>query len=152
MVGVSGPPGVGKSTLIDKLIPLTRSKALDVGVITIDPTSPFTGGALLGDRIRMQRHALDDMVMIRSMATRGCLGGISHATLAAIRIMEASGKDVVIVETAGVGQDEVDIADVADTTVLVLVPTLGDQIQVLKAGIMEIGEILRYQQGGSRRR
>ena len=141
VVGICGPPGTGKSTLVNGLITLLRNRSLKVGVIAVDPTSPYTGGAVLGDRIRMQRHATDEMVLIRSMGTRGHLGGLSRATLGAVRLLDACGKDVVIVETVGIGQAEVEIGDTADTTVLVMAPGLGDQIQVLKAGIMEVGDI-----------
>lgn len=140
-IGICGPPGTGKSSLIDGLITLLRERGLNLGIISIDPSSPYSGGALLGDRIRMQRHFLDESVFIRSMATRGHIGGLSHATRGAVRLMDASGKDVILIETVGVGQTEVEIAEIADTTVLVLTPGLGDQIQVLKAGIMEIGDI-----------
>lgn len=141
VLGICGPQGTGKSTFIDGFISLLRSHDLKVGVIAIDPSSPYTYGALLGDRIRMQRHATDENVLIRSMATRGHIGGLSRATFGAVRVMGASGKDIVIVETVGIGQDEIDIVEVADTTVLVMMPGLGDQIQVLKAGIMEVGDI-----------
>jgi len=140
-IGICGPPGTGKSSLIDGLITLLRERGLNLGVISIDPSSPYSGGAFLGDRIRMQRHFLDESVLIRSMATRGHIGGLSHATRGAVRLMDASGKDVILIETVGVGQTEVEIAEIADTTILVLTPGLGDQIQVLKAGIMEIGDI-----------
>jgi LAO/AO transport system kinase len=141
VVGICGPPGTGKSTLINELIALLRERNLKVGVIAIDPTSPYSGGAILGDRVRMQRHANDERVMIRSMATRGQVGGLSRATMCAVGLLDASGKDVVIIETVGIGQDEVDIADAADTTVLVMMPGSGDLIQVLKAGIMEVSDI-----------
>ncbi len=141
IIGVCGPPGTGKSTLIDGLIELLREHELKLGVIAVDPTSPYSGGALLGDRIRMQRHATDESVFIRSMATRGQMGGLSSATMGAVQLLDVFGKDVVIIETVGVGQTEVEIAEAADTTILVLTPGAGDQIQVLKAGIMEIGNI-----------
>ena len=141
IIGITGPPGSGKSTLLDKLIKQARSEGLIVGVIAIDPTSPFTGGALLGDRIRMQRHSTDPGVFIRSMATRGSLGGLAKATNDAIKVLDAYGCDVIFVETVGVGQIEVDIVKTADTVVLVTVPGLGDDIQAIKAGLMEIADI-----------
>ncbi len=141
VVGVTGPPGSGKSTLCDKLIAELRARGKRVGVLAVDPSSPFTGGAILGDRLRMQRHALDEGVFIRSLATRGRLGGLSRATAAAARVLEAAGYDWILVETVGVGQSEVEIVKMADTVVLVSVPGLGDDIQVIKAGIMEIGDI-----------
>lgn len=141
IVGITGPPGSGKSTLLDKLIKQVRSEGLIVGVIAIDPTSPFTGGALLGDRIRMQRHSTDPSVFIRSMATRGSLGGLAKATNDVIKILDAYGCDIIFVETVGVGQTEVDIVKTADTVVLVTIPGLGDDIQVIKAGLVEIADI-----------
>ena len=141
IVGITGPPGSGKSTLLDKLIKQARSEGLIVGVIAIDPTSPFTGGALLGDRIRMQRHSIDPGVFIRSMATRGSLGGLAKATNDAIKVLDAHGCDVIFVETVGVGQIEVDIVKTADTVMLVTIPGLGDDIQAIKAGLMEIADI-----------
>ncbi len=141
VIGITGPPGVGKSTLVDKLITQFRGRGLKVGVLAVDPSSPFSGGAILGDRLRMQSHATDTGVFIRSLATRGSLGGISKATHAAIRVLDAAGYDIVLVETVGVGQSEIDLVRVADTVVLVSVPGLGDDIQVIKAGIMEIGDI-----------
>ncbi|MHB8634042.1 MAG: methylmalonyl Co-A mutase-associated GTPase MeaB [Thermoplasmatota archaeon] len=141
VVGVTGPPGSGKSTLVDRLVQEARREGLDVGVVCIDPSSPFTGGAILGDRIRMQRHAGDQKVFIRSMGSRGALGGLSHHTLEAVKILDAAGKDVVFVETVGVGQAEVDIARLADTVLVVVVPNLGDDIQTVKAGLMEIADI-----------
>jgi LAO/AO transport system kinase len=141
VVGITGPPGAGKSTLLDKLIKLAREDGHRVGVIAVDPTSPFTGGALLGDRLRMQRHSTDPGVFIRSMATRGSLGGLSKATNDAIKVLDASGYDLIFVETVGVGQTEVDIVRTADTVVLVLVPGYGDEVQALKAGLMEIADI-----------
>jgi len=141
VIGIPGPPGAGKSTLADKLITQFRARGLRVGVLAVDPSSPFSGGAILGDRLRMQRHATATGGFIRSLAPRGSLGGISKATHAAIRVLDAAGYDIVLVETVGVGQSEVDIVRVADTVVLVSVPGLGDDIQVIKAGIMEIGDI-----------
>ena len=141
IVGITGPPGVGKSTLIDKMIERFRSKGKTVGVVVVDPTSLFSGGAILGDRIRMQRHSTDEGVFIRSLATRGHLGGVSRSTHDIITVMDALGKEVIIVETVGVGQDEVDIIHTADTAIVVLVPGLGDDIQAIKAGILEIGDI-----------
>ncbi len=141
IVGITGPPGSGKSTLTDKLIGYFRGQDKKVAVIAVDPSSPFSGGAILGDRLRMQSHAVDPGVFIRSLASRGQLGGLSRATAFALRVLEAAGYDIVIVETVGVGQSEIDIVKVADTVVLVSVPGLGDDIQVIKAGIMEIGDI-----------
>jgi LAO/AO transport system kinase len=142
IVGFTGPPGVGKSTLIGRLIELARAKEREVAVLSIDPSSPFTQGALLGDRIRLTDHFLDPGVYIRSMASRGSLGGLSEATLQAALLMDASGKDDVFLETVGVGQAEVDIIDHADTVVLVLMPGSGDSIQALKAGVMEIPDVI----------
>ena len=142
VVGFTGPPGVGKSTLIGKLVELARGDERDVAVLSIDPSSPFTQGALLGDRIRLADHFLDPGVFIRSMASRGSLGGLSEATLQAALLMDASGKDEVFLETVGIGQAEVDIIDHADTVVLVLMPGAGDSIQALKAGIMEIPDVI----------
>jgi GTPase len=140
-IGLTGAPGAGKSTLIDGLIKRARADDKSVGVIACDPTSPFSGGALLGDRIRMQEHALDEKVFIRSMATRGHLGGLSLAAPEAMRVLEAAGSDVVIVETVGVGQSEVEVAKQADTTIVVLAPGMGDAIQAAKAGVLEIADI-----------
>ncbi|MCL5982244.1 MAG: methylmalonyl Co-A mutase-associated GTPase MeaB [Firmicutes bacterium] len=140
-LGITGAPGAGKSSLVDRLLLLLRQQGLRVGVIAIDPTSPFTGGAILGDRIRMQEHALDRGVFIRSMGTRGSLGGLSRATKDVVQILDAFGKDVVIIETVGVGQSEVDIIKYADTTLVVLTPASGDSVQTIKAGIMEIADI-----------
>lgn len=140
-IGVTGPPGSGKSTLVDKLTAIARAKGLSVGIIAVDPTSPFSGGAVLGDRIRMQQHYLDDGVFIRSMATRGSLGGLPKAARAVIKLLDAFGKDLIIVETVGVGQTELDIMKTADTTVVVLFPGGGDAIQTMKAGLMEIANI-----------
>jgi GTPase len=142
IVGFTGPPGVGKSTLIGALVKQARGEDRDVAVLSIDPSSPFTQGALLGDRIRLTEHFLDPGVFIRSMASRGSLGGLSEATLQAALLMDASGKDDVFLETVGVGQAEVDIIDHADTVVLVLMPGSGDSIQALKAGVMEIPDII----------
>ena len=141
LIGITGPPGAGKSTLTDKLITQLRQQGKTVGVIAVDPSSPFSGGAILGDRIRMQQHALDDGVFIRSMATRSHLGGLAKATVDVIHLLDAAGKDVIIVETVGVGQDEVDIVKIAHTTVVVMVPGLGDAIQIAKAGVMEIADV-----------
>jgi GTPase len=142
VVGFTGPPGVGKSTLIGRLIENARARERTIAVLSIDPSSPFTKGALLGDRIRLSDHFLDPGVFIRSMATRGSLGGLSEATLQAALLMDASGKDDVFLETVGVGQAEVDIIDHADTVVLVLMPGSGDSIQALKAGVMEIPDVI----------
>jgi len=141
ILGITGPPGAGKSTLVDQIIAAYRKKDLLVGVVAIDPTSPFSGGAILGDRIRMNRHAEDSGVFIRSLATRGCLGGMSRSTMDVVNVMDAMGMDVIIVETVGVGQDEVDIVSTAHTTVVVMVPGMGDDIQAIKAGILEIGDV-----------
>ncbi|HVL81212.1 MAG TPA: methylmalonyl Co-A mutase-associated GTPase MeaB [Actinomycetota bacterium] len=140
-IGITGSPGSGKSTLTDALISLVRAKGLTVGVVAVDPTSPFSGGALLGDRVRMQEHALDEGVFIRSMATRGHLGGLSLAAPEAMRVLEAAGKDVVIVETVGVGQSEVEVAGQADTTIVVVAPGMGDAIQAAKAGVLEVADV-----------
>src|SRR5215207_5100042 len=142
VVGFTGPPGVGKSTLLAALTKLRREQEREVAVLSIDPSSPFTQGALLGDRIRLTEHFLDPGVFIRSMANRGALGGLSEATLQAALLMDASGKDDVFLETVGVGQAEVDIIDHADTVVLVLMPGSGDSIQALKAGVMEIPDVI----------
>jgi LAO/AO transport system kinase len=142
VVGFTGPPGVGKSTLIGRLVEHARAKQREVAVLSIDPSSPFTQGALLGDRIRLTDHFLDPGVYIRSMASRGSLGGLSEATLQAALLMDASGKDDVFLETVGVGQAEVDIIDHADTVTLVLMPGSGDSIQALKAGVMEIPDVI----------
>uniref|UniRef100_A0A832A452 Methylmalonyl Co-A mutase-associated GTPase MeaB n=1 Tax=Desulfacinum infernum TaxID=35837 RepID=A0A832A452_9BACT len=141
ILGFTGSPGVGKSTLVDQMAMEYRKKGLTVGILAIDPTSPFTGGAILGDRIRMQRHFLDGGVFIRSLATRGHFGGLTKSTNDMITVLDAMGKDIIMVETVGVGQDEVDIANCAHTTVLVTIPGMGDEVQAIKAGIMEIGNI-----------
>lgn len=141
IVGVTGPPGAGKSTLTDMLVAELRRRELRVGVLAIDPSSPFTGGAILGDRVRMARHALDPGVFIRSLGTRGQAGGLSRSTHDACLILDAMGYDIVIVETVGVGQDEIDVVNLAHTTIIVGVPGLGDEVQAVKAGLMEAGEI-----------
>jgi GTPase len=141
LIGVTGPPGAGKSTLVDRMIAVIRESARSVGVVAVDPTSPFTGGAILGDRVRMQAHAGDAGVFIRSMATRGHLGGLARATSEVALVLDASGKDVVLIETVGVGQDEVDIVRTADVSLVTIVPGAGDEVQALKAGIMEIADI-----------
>lgn len=140
-IGVTGPPGAGKSTLVDKLIGVLRDKKMSVGVVAVDPSSPFTGGAVLGDRVRMMRHATDDEVFIRSLGSRGSHGGLSRATREITSLYDAFGKDVIIIETVGVGQTELDIMELADTTIVVLVPESGDTIQTMKAGITEIADI-----------
>jgi LAO/AO transport system kinase len=141
IIGITGSPGAGKSTLTDKLTQAIRKQGLTVGIIAVDPSSPFTGGALLGDRVRMSQLSVDPGVYIRSMATRGFLGGMAKATSDVVKVLDAFGKDVILIETVGVGQDEVDIIGIADTTCLVLVPGLGDAIQSMKAGVMEIADI-----------
>ncbi len=141
VLGITGPPGAGKSTLSDKIAREYRARGKTVGIIAVDPTSPFTGGAILGDRIRMNGLTLDEGVFIRSMGTRGSLGGLSHKTADAVKAMDAFGKDIIIVETVGVGQSEVDIVKAADTTMVVLIPGMGDDIQAIKAGILEIGDL-----------
>ena len=141
VIGITGAPGVGKSSLVDKIIASLRKKDIKIGVIAVDPSSPFSGGALLGDRIRMQSHATDPGVFIRSMACRGHLGGLAFATQDTALLLDAFGYEIILIETVGVGQSEISIAQAADTTVLVTMPSTGDTIQVMKAGIMEIGDI-----------
>ena len=141
VVGVTGSPGVGKSTSVNVLVTALRAAGKKVGVLAVDPSSPFSGGALLGDRVRMQDHALDEGVFIRSMATRGHLGGIASATPQALRVLDAAGCDVVLVETVGVGQSEVEVVSLADTTVVLLAPGMGDGIQAAKAGILEVADV-----------
>ncbi len=140
-IGLTGSPGAGKSTLVDQLARLYRKEDHKIGIIAVDPTSPYTGGAILGDRIRMQDHFSDPGIYIRSMATRGALGGLARATADVSLVLDASGRDIVMIETVGVGQDEVDIVRVADITVVILVPGMGDDVQTIKAGIMEIADI-----------
>ncbi|MEX2660827.1 MAG: methylmalonyl Co-A mutase-associated GTPase MeaB [Vicinamibacterales bacterium] len=141
LMGVTGPPGAGKSTLVDRMTTEIRKTGQTVGVVAVDPTSPYTGGAILGDRVRMQAHAGDAGVFIRSMATRGHLGGLARATGEVAAVFDAAGKDIVIIETVGVGQDEVDIVRTADVSIVTIVPGAGDEVQALKAGIMEIADI-----------
>lgn len=141
IVGITGSPGSGKSTLVDKMIGYLRSDQKEIGIIAVDPSSPFSGGAILGDRIRMMRHSADPGIFIRSMATRGHLGGLAKASGEAIAVLEASGKDIILVETVGVGQDEVEVIKFADLVLVVLIPGAGDDIQVFKAGLMEIADI-----------
>ncbi len=141
VIGITGSPGAGKSSLVDRLAGLYRQRGDRVGIVAVDPSSPFTGGAILGDRIRMQTLGLDPGVFIRSMATRGQLGGLAHATVDAVAVLDAAGYGKIIVETVGVGQDEVEIVKTADVSVVVLVPGMGDDIQAIKAGIMEIGDV-----------
>ena len=141
VIGITGAPGVGKSTLVDAIIGNLRDRGRTVGVLAVDPTSPFSGGAILGDRVRMQRHSTDPGVFIRSLATRGQFGGLTQSTRYAIDVLDAMGKDLIIVETVGVGQDEVDIVKAAHTTVILVVPGMGDDIQAIKAGILEVGDI-----------
>jgi len=141
IIGITGPPGSGKSTLVDKMVDIFRKEGKSIGIVAVDPTSPFSGGAILGDRIRMQRHATDEGVFIRSLATRGCLGGLTRSTQDIINVMDAMGKEIILVETVGVGQDEVEIVHTAHTSIVILVPGLGDDIQAIKAGIIEIGDL-----------
>jgi len=141
IIGFTGSPGSGKSSLVDRIVGIMRGEGKKVGIIAVDPTSPFTGGAILGDRIRMQEHTEDKDVFIRSMGTRGSLGGLSRATRDVVQLMDAFGKDIIIIETVGVGQSEVDIVKNADTTIVVLTPAGGDSVQTIKAGIMEIADI-----------
>jgi LAO/AO transport system kinase len=141
VLGLTGAPGAGKSTLVDQLAKHYRKENQTVGIIAVDPTSPYTGGAILGDRIRMQDHHADPGIYIRSMATRGSLGGLARATADAATVLDASGRDIVMIETVGVGQDEVDIVRLADITIVILVPGMGDDVQTIKAGIMEIADI-----------
>jgi LAO/AO transport system kinase len=141
VLGITGAPGVGKSTLVDQMVNHLRKRDKTVGVLAVDPTSPFSGGAILGDRVRMQRHSLDEGVFIRSMATRGHFGGLTQSTRSAIDVLDAMGKDFIIVETVGVGQDEVDVVKSAHTTVIVVIPGMGDDIQAIKAGILEVGDV-----------
>src|SRR5580765_402831 len=141
IIGLTGAPGAGKSTLVDQLAREYRKQERTVGILAVDPTSPYTGGAILGDRIRMQSHHADAGIYIRSMATRGNLGGLARATTDAATVLDAAGKDIVLIETVGVGQDEIDIVRLADVTVVILVPGMGDDVQTIKAGIMEIADI-----------
>jgi len=141
VLGITGAPGVGKSTLVDQMLSHIRKQDKTVGVLAVDPTSPFSGGAILGDRVRMQRHSMDEGVFIRSLATRGHFGGLTQSTRGAIDVLDAMGKDYIIVETVGVGQDEVEVVKSAHTTVIVVIPGMGDDIQAIKAGILEVGDI-----------
>jgi LAO/AO transport system kinase len=141
VLGLTGPPGAGKSTLVDQLARLYRKHNRTVGIVAVDPTSPYTGGAILGDRIRMQEHFSDPGIYIRSMATRGSLGGLARTTADVTTVLDASGRDLIMIETVGVGQDEVDIVRLADVTIVILVPGMGDDVQTIKAGIMEIADI-----------
>lgn len=141
VIGISGFPGVGKSTLVDQMIQAYREAGKSLGVLAVDPTSPFSGGALLGDRVRMQRHGTDPEVFIRSLATRGHFGGLTRSTRSVIDVLDAMGKEIILVETVGVGQDEVDIVTTAHTTIITLIPGMGDDIQAIKAGILEVADI-----------
>lgn len=141
VIGLTGAPGAGKSTLVDQLAKLYRQQGRTVGIIAVDPTSPYTGGAILGDRIRMQDHFADPGIYIRSMATRGSLGGLARTTADVVSVLDASGRDIILIETVGVGQDEIDIVRLAEITVVILVPGMGDDVQTIKAGIMEIADI-----------
>lgn len=141
VIGITGAPGVGKSTLVDQMIAHIRKRGKTVGVLAVDPTSPFSGGAILGDRVRMQRHSMDEGVFIRSLATRGHFGGLTQSTRSAIDVLDAMGKDYILIETVGVGQDEVDVVKSAHTTIIVVMPGMGDDIQAIKAGILEAGDI-----------
>ena len=141
ILGITGPPGAGKSTLVDRIIAEFRGRGMKVGVVAVDPSSPFSGGAILGDRVRMQRHATDEGVFVRSMATRGHLGGLSKATGEAALVLDAMGFHIILIETVGVGQDEVEVVDLAHTTAVVSLPGMGDDIQAMKAGILEIGDL-----------
>ena len=151
---MTGPPGAGKSTLVDQMARLLRREGQTVGVVAVDPSSPYTGGALLGDRIRMQGFAGDEGCYIRSMASRGAMGGVARAAADVCVVMEAAGRETILIETVGVGQDEVDVVGVADVTVLVLVPGMGDEVQSLKAGVMEVADIFvvnKSDRGGAER-
>ena len=148
ILGLTGPPGAGKSTLVDQLARFYRKEGRSIGIIAVDPTSPYTGGAILGDRIRMQDHSSDSGIYIRSMATRGSLGGLARTTADVSTILDASGRDLIMIETVGVGQDEVDIVRLADITVVILVPGMGDDVQTIKAGIMEIADIFVINKSG----
>ena len=141
LLGITGPPGAGKSTLVDRIVGELRRREQKVGVIAVDPSSPFSGGAILGDRVRMQNHASDPGVFIRSMATRGQLGGLARTSFEATAVLDAMGYDVVIIETVGVGQDEVDVVELAHTTAVISIPGMGDDIQAIKAGILEVGDV-----------
>jgi len=141
VLGLTGPPGAGKSTLVDQLARLYRKQDRTVGIIAVDPSSPYTGGAILGDRIRMQEHFADPGIYIRSMATRGSLGGLARTTADVTTVLDAAGRDLIMIETVGVGQDEIDIVRLADITIVILVPGMGDDVQTIKAGIMEIADI-----------
>lgn len=141
VIGITGAPGVGKSTLVDQMLSHLRKRNKTVGVLAVDPTSPFSGGAILGDRVRMQRHSMDEAIFIRSLATRGHFGGLTQSTRSAIDVLDAMGKDYILVETVGVGQDEVDVVRSAHTTIVMVIPGMGDGIQAIKAGILEVGDI-----------